>query len=94
MRRIQPVCDATHRGRGRTLDAYRPEPLYGVHCIRDRVVVFGERWRGGGSSCNAPVPVSPGQVYHFLLVSVNGSTVTVASVDSHGVVFDQHSYSF
>lgn len=47
-----------------------------------------------GSSCHAaPKPTSASQVYHFLLVTVNGATVTVAPTDETGRTFDVQSYS-
>ena len=50
--------------------------------------------KNAGSACNAPVPTSPSQVFHFLLVRVNGSQVTVTPTDSTGRTFDVQSYSF
>jgi hypothetical protein len=48
-----------------------------------------------GYKCgSAAVPTSASQVYHFLLVSVNGSSVTVTPTDSTGRTFDVQSYSF
>jgi hypothetical protein len=50
--------------------------------------------KNAGSACNAPVPTSPSQVFHFLLVSVSGSQVTVTPTDSTGRTFDVQTYSF
>ena len=50
--------------------------------------------KNAGSSCNAPLPLSQQQVYHFLLVTVNGTTVTVAPTDELGRVFDVATYDF
>ena len=47
----------------------------------------------GGSSCDAPRPTTASQVYHFLLVSVNGSNVTVTPTDELGRTFDVQTYS-
>ena len=47
-----------------------------------------------GSSCNAPVPTSDAQVYHYLKVTVSGTTVTVTPTDSTGHVFDPMTYNF
>ena len=48
-----------------------------------------------GSRCGAGVaPTSASQVYHFLLVTVSGSTVTVAPTDETGHAFDVRTYSF
>jgi len=48
----------------------------------------------GGSSCSAPPPTSASQVYHFLLVSVDGTNVTVTPTDELGRTFDVQAYSF
>jgi Fibronectin type III domain len=48
-----------------------------------------------GSKCGAaPVPDSASRVFHFLKVSVNGSTVTVAPTDELGRTFDVQNYDF
>jgi hypothetical protein len=50
---------------------------------------------GTGSRCgSAPVPTSKAQVHHFLLVTVNGTQVTVAPTDSTGRTFDVQTYDF
>ncbi len=50
---------------------------------------------GAGRACgSAPVPTSRGQVFHFLLITVNGGQVTVAPTDSEGHTFDVQTYSF
>ena len=48
----------------------------------------------GGSSCRAPKPASNANVFHFLLVTVNGSQVTVTPTDSTGHTFDAQTYTF
>jgi hypothetical protein len=59
---------------------------------------YGIGWNpssGTGSKCgSAPKPVSATQVYHFLLVTVNGSTVTVTPTDEMGRTFDPQTYTF
>jgi calcineurin-like phosphoesterase family protein len=59
---------------------------------------FGLGWspnRLAGSSCGgAPVPTSATQVFHFIKVSVSGTTVTVAPTDELGRTFDVQTYSF
>ena len=48
-----------------------------------------------GSSCGAaPTPTSDAQVYHFLKVTVSGTTVTVTPTDSTGRTFDPMTYHF
>jgi hypothetical protein len=48
-----------------------------------------------GSSCGSLArPTSIDQVFHFLLVTVDGSTVTVAPTDEMGRTFDVQTYRF
>jgi hypothetical protein len=48
-----------------------------------------------GSACGAAAkPTSGSQLYHFLKVTVAGSTVTVTPTDSQGRTFDQQTYNF
>jgi len=48
-----------------------------------------------GSACgSAAAPTSDSQVYHFLKVTVNGTTVTVAPTDANGRTFDVQTYNF
>jgi hypothetical protein len=49
---------------------------------------------GGGTSCRAPKPASDAQVYGFLLVTVNGTKVTVTPTDENGNPFDVQQYNF
>ena len=50
---------------------------------------------GGGYACgSAPVPTSLTQVFHFLLVTVNGTQVRVAPTDEMGRTFDVQIYNF
>lgn len=59
---------------------------------------YGVGWsytKSKGTVCGAaPVPTSDAQVYHFLKVTVAGTTVTVAPTDSRGRTFDQQTYNF
>ena len=48
----------------------------------------------GGTSCHAPKPASNANVFHFLLVTVNGSQVTVTPTDETGRTFDVQTYTF
>lgn len=48
-----------------------------------------------GYACGAATPpVAASQVFHFLKVTVDGTTVTVAPTDENGNVFDTQTYSF
>src|SRR3954453_7386139 len=48
-----------------------------------------------GSACGSlTAPATPDRVYHFLLVSVNGSNVTVTPTDELGRTFDVQTYTF
>ncbi len=49
---------------------------------------------GTGTSCGAPPPGSAADVYHFLKVTVTGTTVTVSPTNAAGAVFDQQTYDF
>lgn len=49
---------------------------------------------GSGSSCRAPKPASDAQVFGFLLVTVQGSKVTVTPTDSNGATYDQQTYDY
>jgi hypothetical protein len=59
---------------------------------------YGIGWSGSknqGNKCGAaPVPDSPTRVYHFLKVTVNGTSVTVTPTDSLGRTFDVQTYNF
>jgi chitodextrinase len=51
--------------------------------------------RNNGNACGAaPLPTDDAQVYHFLKVTVNGSSVTVVPTDSTGRTFDIQTYNF
>jgi hypothetical protein len=48
-----------------------------------------------GYACgSATAPTSASQVFHFLKVTVNGSSVTVAPTDENGNTFDVQTYNF
>ena len=48
-----------------------------------------------GSSCGSlPRPTTIDRVFHFLLVTVNGSSVTVTPTDEQGRTFDVQTYHF
>ena len=49
---------------------------------------------GSKSSCRAPKPTSAANVYHFLLVTVDGNQVTVTPTDSTGRTFDVQTYTY
>jgi hypothetical protein len=70
-----------------------PEPVN--HCSATDAYAIG--WSPGtatGSACGAaPKPTSLMQVHHFLLVTVNGSTVTVRPTDANGNAFDVQTYN-
>jgi Ca2+-binding RTX toxin-like protein len=59
---------------------------------------YGIGWSnsaGKGSRCSAaPAPTAIDQVYHFLLVTVNGTSVTVTPTDELGRTFDVQTYDF
>ena len=46
------------------------------------------------TSCHAPKPADNTDVYHYLLVTVQGRRVTVTPTNEHGRVFDVQTYSF
>lgn len=62
------------------------------------VNAYGLGWKdptGPGSSCgDASIPATRDRVFHFLRVTVNGSTVTVAPTDELGRTFDVQTYEF
>ena len=55
----------------------------------------GNNGLGKGYACGGgTAPTSPAEVFHFLLVSVDGTDVTVKGVNSEGTVFDVQTYHF
>jgi chitodextrinase len=59
---------------------------------------YGIGWsysKNNGNACGAaPAPTDDAQVYHFLKVTITGSTVTVVPTDSTGHTFDTQTYNF
>ena len=59
---------------------------------------FGLGWKSStnaGSACGAaPVPTAISSVYHYVLVTVRGLSVTVRGVNETGAVFDSVTYDF
>jgi len=56
---------------------------------------YAIKFTTSGKACgSAPVPTSADQIYHFLLVTVNGSSVRVAPTNSLGQTFDVMNYNF
>ena len=59
---------------------------------------YGIGWKASsnaGSACGAaPVPGDPTRVFHFLLVTVDGTKVTVTPTDELGRTFDTATYDF
>jgi hypothetical protein len=59
---------------------------------------FGIGWSNstatGGACGAAPVPTATDQIFHFLLVDVDGTRVTVTPTDEHGTSFDRVRYDF
>ena len=51
-------------------------------------------WKNGTRCGAAPVPTSADQVYHYLLVTVDGTRVTVTPTDELGRTFDVKTYDF
>ena len=72
------------------------QPIGSLGCSPEDA--YGIGWSNSlnrGSACGAaPTPAAISQVYHFLLVSVNGPLVTVAPTDSLGNTFDVQAYDF
>jgi hypothetical protein len=71
-----------------------PEPVN--HCSANDAYAIG--WSNSsstGSACGAAArPTSINQVHHWLLVTVNGKTVTVRPTDANGTAFDAQTYNF
>jgi len=72
----------------------KAEPV--SHCSSTDAYALGWLYSSSsGSACGAAAkPTSDAQVFGFLKVTVNGSTVTVAPVNSHGQSFDNDTYNF
>ncbi|MDI3339101.1 MAG: metallophosphoesterase [Sphaerobacter sp.] len=64
------------------------------HCSPFNAYAIGWSFtQNAGNSCNAPVPTSHQQVYHFLLVSVDGTNITVTPTNATGATFDVQTYT-
>jgi hypothetical protein len=72
------------------------EPIGAKGCSSFDAYAIGWSYSANrGSACGAaPVPTSISQVFHFLKVTVDGSTVTVTPTDSMGRTFDVKTYTF
>jgi hypothetical protein len=68
-----------------------PVPVQGCSPFDAYAVGFNGS-TGYASSCRAPVPASPSQVFEFLLVRVTGTSVTVIPTDETGRTFDVQTY--
>ncbi|MBN2117998.1 MAG: DNRLRE domain-containing protein, partial [Anaerolineales bacterium] len=54
---------------------------------------YAIKFTTSGKACgSAPVPTGPGEVYHFLKVTVNGTNVTVTPINALGQPFDVMNY--
>ncbi len=71
------------------------EPLSGSCSAVDAYAIGWSYATNTGSACGAaPIPTSIAQVFHFLLVSVDGTQITVTPTDSQGRTFDVQTYNF
>ena len=72
------------------------EPTGGFGCTAIDLYSIGWSPTGNvGSRCGSAIaPTSPSQVYHFLHVTISGSTVTVAPQNALGQTFDAVTYNF
>jgi hypothetical protein len=67
-----------------------------IRCSTTDAYALGWGYTNGtGSKCGAaPTPTSDAQVYHFLKVTVSGTTVSVTPTNSTGATFDPVTYDF
>jgi Purple acid Phosphatase, N-terminal domain/Calcineurin-like phosphoesterase len=71
------------------------EPVSGCSSIDAYAIGWSYSSSTHGSACGAASrPTSIDQVFHFLLVTVEGTTVTVAPTDADGRTFDVQTYDF
>lgn len=72
------------------------EPVGEVQCSAfDAYAIGWSPTKGTGSACGAaPTPTAADQVFHYLLVTVNGTSVTVTPTDEMGRTFDVVTYDF
>ena len=73
-------------------------PCNAIDASGNRIDAYGVGWsptKLQGYSCGAATaPTSASQVFHFLKVTVAGSTVTVTPTDENGNTFDVQTYNF
>ena len=67
-----------------------------TRCAEPVAYAIGWSYSSGGSACGDGVdpPTSVAEVFHFLKVTVDGSSVTVAPTNSQGNTFDVKTYDF
>ena len=71
------------------------EPVSGCSAIDAYAIGWSYSSSTHGSACGAASrPTSIDQVFHFLLVTVDGTTVTVAPTNADGHTFDVQTYDF
>ena len=70
------------------------EPVSGCHSFDAYAIGWSPTHQTGSRCGSATAPTSASQVYHFLLVTVSGTTVTVAPTDETGRTFDVQTTSF
>jgi hypothetical protein len=71
------------------------EPVSGCSPIDAYAIGWSYSSSTHGSACGAASrPTSTSQVFHFLLVSVDGTTVTVTPTNADGHTFDVQTYHF
>ena len=84
-----PISYVTGGGGG------KPEPVSRCSAIDAYAIGWSASANTHGSACgSARPPTSIDQVYHFLLVTVDGRTVTVAPTNANGNRFDVQRYRF
>jgi len=72
-----------------------PEPVGPCVVTNDAYAIGWSPTTSTGSACGrGRAPTSASALYHFLKVSVNGTSVTVSPTDSTGRTFDVQTYAF
>ena len=72
-----------------------PEPIGSTCSLNDAYGIGWSPTSQTGSKCGLGVaPTSAAQIYHFLKVTVSGTTVTVTPTDSTGRTFDVQTFTF
>ena len=79
-------------GGGGTLQPVGEAGCKRVRRLRDRLVA--DEAQGHAVAAPRPSPTRPTRVFHFLKVTVSGTTVTVTPTDEHGRTFDVQTYNF